>query len=186
MQIEFQLNGRPFSRDVRPDAMLMTVLREAGCASVKCGCETTNCGLCTVFVDDRPMLSCAYPAPRAQGKHIVTLEGLQDIAADFGAFLADQGADQCGFCNPGFVMNVIAMRRAFGLEAGSPLPSDDDIRDFLAGNLCRCTGYAGQTRAIRRYLTERVGCVASPDAPDAADTADMSDAPDTDGEVSRG
>lgn len=159
MQIKFQLNGRPLSRDVRPDSTLMTVLREAGCTSVKCGCETTSCGLCTVFVDDRPMLSCAYPAPRAQGKTIVTLEGLQDIAANFGAFLADQGADQCGFCNPGFVMNVIAMQRAFDLKPGSPMPSDDDIRGFLAGNLCRCTGYAGQTRAIRQYLSEWVGCV---------------------------
>ena len=79
-----------------------------------------------------------------------TLEGLQDEAAEFAGFIADQGADQCGFCNPGFVMNTIALLRE------NPDPSDDEIRAYLAGNLCRCSGYEGQLRGIRNYLDSRI------------------------------
>ena len=78
-----------------------------------------------------------------------TLEGLQEEAADFVGFIADQGAEQCGFCNPGFVMNTIALLRE------NHDPTDDEIRAYLAGNLCRCTGYVSQLRAIRKYLAEK-------------------------------
>ncbi len=90
-------------------------------------------------------------AARAAGHAVQTLEGLQEEAADFVGFIADQGADQCGFCNPGFVMNTIALLRE------NPDPTDDEIRAFLAGNLCRCTGYEGQLRGIRSYLDSRKG-----------------------------
>ena len=79
--------------------------------SVKRGCETSNCGLCTVFLDDKPVLSCSVLAARADGHKVTTLEGLQEEAAEFGAFIADQGAEQCGFCNPGFIMNALALFR---------------------------------------------------------------------------
>ena len=149
MIVSIQLNGKKIVDDISPDMTLFTFVREHGCYSVKCGCETTNCGLCTVFFDGKPILSCSMLAARADGHSIQTLEGLQEEAADFVGFIADQGADQCGFCNPGFVMNTIALLRE------NPDPTDDEIRAFLAGNLCRCSGYDGQLRGIRSYLNSR-------------------------------
>ena len=149
MTITIQLNGRPITADVSPDTLLLDFVRAQGCASVKCGCETAGCGLCTVFLDDVPVLSCSMLAARADGHTVTTLEGLQDEAAEFVGFIADQGADQCGFCNPGFVMNTIALLR------DNPDPTDDEIRAYLAGNLCRCSGYEGQLRGIRNYLNSR-------------------------------
>ncbi len=149
MEITLTLNGRRVSASVAPDTTLREVLVARGCHSVKCGCETSNCGLCTVFLDDTPILSCSMPAVRADGHTVTTLEGLQEEAAEFVGFIADQGAEQCGFCNPGFVMNTIALLRE------NPDPTDDEIRAYLAGNLCRCSGYEGQTRGIRAYLTAK-------------------------------
>ena len=149
MEIELKLNGRAITASVEADTVLLDFLREKGCLSVKRGCDTSNCGLCTVLMDGKPVLSCSTLAVRADGHEIHTLEGLQKEASDFVGFIADQGADQCGFCNPGFVMNTIALLRE------NPDPSDDEIRAFLAGNLCRCSGYDGQLRGIRNYLNSR-------------------------------
>ena len=151
MEIKLKLNGRPVSGHVDADTILLDFLREKGCLSVKRGCDTSNCGLCTVLMDGKPILSCSALAVRADGHEIFTLEGLQAEAQDFIGFIADQGADQCGFCNPGFVMNTIALLRE------NPDPTDDEIRAFLAGNLCRCSGYEGQLRGIRNYLNSRKG-----------------------------
>ena len=149
MEIDIRVNGRAVREQIEPDLLLIDFLRAHGCLSVKRGCETSNCGLCTVFLDDKPILSCSMLAARADGHSVTTLEGLQEEASDFVGFIADQGADQCGFCNPGFVMNTIALLRE------NPDPTDDDIRAFLAGNLCRCSGYEGQLRGIRNYLNQR-------------------------------
>ena len=149
MEITVLLNGKKRTVDVEADTVLFDLLRRLGCASVKCGCETSACGLCTVLLDDKPVLSCSMLAARADGHEVYTLEGLQEEAADFVGFIADQGAEQCGFCNPGFVMNTIALLRE------NPNPTDDEIRQFLAGNLCRCSGYEGQLRGIRNYLNQR-------------------------------
>jgi carbon-monoxide dehydrogenase small subunit len=149
MEITMILDGRKLTASVQPDTTLLDFVRAHGCASVKCGCETSGCGLCTVFLDDKPILSCSYLAVRADGHRVTTLEGLQDEAAEFVGFIADQGAEQCGFCNPGFVMNTIALLRE------NPDPTDDEIRAYLAGNLCRCSGYEGQTRGIRAYLNAK-------------------------------
>ena len=151
MEIKLKLNGRPVTGHVDADTILLDFLREKGCLSVKRGCDTSNCGLCTVLMDGKPILSCSALAVRADGHEIFTLEGLQAEAQDFIGFIADQGADQCGFCNPGFVMNTIALLRE------NPDPTDDEIRAFLAGNLCRCSGYEGQLRGIRNYLNSRKG-----------------------------
>ena len=151
MEIKLKLNGKPVSGHVDVDTILLDFLREKGCLSVKRGCDTSNCGLCTVLMDGKPILSCSALAVRADGHEIFTLEGLQEEAADFIGFIADQGADQCGFCNPGFVMNTIALLRE------NPDPTDDEIRSFLAGNLCRCSGYDGQLRGIRAFLDSRKG-----------------------------
>ena len=149
MEIKLKLNGRNIVASVEADTVLLDFLREKGCLSVKRGCDTSNCGLCTVLMDGKPILSCSTLAVRADGHEICTLEGLQKEASDFVGFIADQGADQCGFCNPGFVMNTIALLRE------NPDPTDEEIRAFLAGNLCRCSGYDGQLRGIRNYLNFR-------------------------------
>ena len=149
MEIKLKLNGKNIVASVEADTVLLDFLRDKGCLSVKRGCDTSNCGLCTVLMDGKPILSCSTLAVRADGHEICTLEGLQKEASDFVGFIADQGADQCGFCNPGFVMNTIALLRE------NPDPTDDEIRSFLAGNLCRCSGYDGQLRGIRNYLNSR-------------------------------
>ena len=149
MIVSMTLNGKKIAADISPDMTLYKFVREHGCYSVKCGCETTNCGLCTVFLDGKPVLSCAVLAARADGHKVETLEGLQKEAGEFGRFIADQGAEQCGFCNPGMIMNAIALFRE------NPEPTDDEIKRYLAGNLCRCSGYEGQLRGIHAFMEYR-------------------------------
>lgn len=151
MQIKLNLNGKPVSADIEADKLLIDFVREHGCYSVKRGCETSNCGLCTVLMDGVPVLSCSTLVARAAGHNIQTLEGLQEEAADFIEFIANQGAEQCGFCNPGLVMNTIALLRE------NPDPNDEEIKEYLAGNLCRCSGYEGQLRGIRDFLNFKKG-----------------------------
>ena len=151
MEIKVKLNGKMVADHIEPDMLLLDFCRAHHCKSVKRGCETSNCGLCTVWLDGKPVLSCNVLAARADGHEVTTLEGLQEEAKEFIGFIADQGADQCGFCNPGFVMNTIALLRE------NPDPTDDEIRAYLAGNLCRCSGYDGQLRGIRNYLNSRKG-----------------------------
>jgi carbon-monoxide dehydrogenase small subunit len=149
MKIRLWINAKLIEDDISPDTLLIDFLRSKGCYSVKRGCDTDNCGLCTVLLEGRPILSCSYLAVRANEKHVTTLEGVLEEAAEFGAFLADEGSEQCGFCSPGFIMNVIAMTK----ELTDPTISE--IQEYLAGNLCRCTGYQGQLRAIRNYLAQK-------------------------------
>ncbi|MBD9008425.1 MAG: (2Fe-2S)-binding protein [Clostridium sp.] len=146
MNITMTLNGKKISADIDADMLLIDFVRDHGCHSVKRGCETSNCGLCTVFLDEKPVLSCSVLAARADGRTVTTLEGLQEEAAEFGAFIADQGAEQCGFCNPGFIMNALALFRE------KEYPNEDEIKEHLAGNLCRCSGYEGQLRGIQAFL----------------------------------
>ena len=110
MQINLILNGTRVSVDVAADTLLLDLVRSQGCASVKRGCETSNCGLCTVFLEDKP------------------------------------GAEQCGFCNPGFIMNALALFRE------KEYPTEEEIKEYLSGNLCRCSGYEGQLRGILNFL----------------------------------
>lgn len=149
MEISLNLNGKNITDHIDADSLLIDFVRKHGCYSVKRGCETANCGLCTVLMDGKPVLSCSMLTARAAGHRIQTLEGLQEEAKEFVGFIADQGADQCGFCNPGFVMNTVALLRE------NPNPTDDEIRAYLAGNLCRCSGYEGQLRGIRAFLSSR-------------------------------
>ena len=146
MEITLTLNGKKLTRSLEADTILLDFLRNEGCYSVKRGCDTTNCGLCTVFMDDMPVLSCGLLVARAAGHKITTMEGLQKEAAEFGAFIADQGAEQCGFCNPGMIMNALALLRE------NPEPTEEEIKEFLAGNLCRCSGYEGQLRGIQNFI----------------------------------
>lgn len=146
MEIKLTLNGRSLTASIGADTLLIDLVRDHGCYSVKRGCETANCGLCTVLLDGTPVLSCSVLAARVAGRHVQTLEGLQEEAADFVGFIADQGAEQCGFCNPGMIMNAIALLRE------NSEPTEEEIKEFLAGNLCRCSGYEGQLRGIQNFI----------------------------------
>jgi len=146
MKINLWINDKAFESEVAPDTLLIDFLRANGFYSVKRGCETSNCGLCTVMMNGKPILSCSTLAARANGQDVTTIEGVQEEALEVGGFIADQGAEQCGFCSPGFIMNVISMKKEL------VDPSEEEIKKYLAGNLCRCTGYMGQARAIKNYL----------------------------------
>lgn len=146
MQVQIKVNGKLIKDDVSCDLLLIDFLRNHGCYSVKRGCETSNCGLCTVWMDEKPVLSCSILAARANNHSIVTLEGLHEEAKVFADFMANEGAEQCGFCSPGLIMNVLAMEKEL------KNPSEEEIKNYLAGNLCRCTGYMAQMRAITKYL----------------------------------
>ena len=149
MKIQLILNGKKLEEEISPDLLLIDFVRSHGCYSVKRGCETSNCGLCTVFLDEKPVLSCSVLAARADGHRVDTLEGLKEEAKEFGTFIANQGAEQCGFCNPGMIMNAIALFREI------PDPSEEEIKEYLAGNLCRCSGYEGQLRGILNFLEDK-------------------------------
>ena len=146
MKIQVLLNGKKVEADISPDMMLLDFVRAQGMKSVKRGCDTGNCGLCTVWLDDKPVLSCSTLAARANGKKVTTLEGVQKEAEEFSALLANEGADQCGFCSPGFIMAVLALKRE------NPNPTAQEMKEYLAGNLCRCTGYQSQYRALVKYF----------------------------------
>ena len=146
MQLETIINGHKTIWQLEADASLADVLRQEGYLSVRKGCDTSCCGLCTVWLEGKPVLSCTVPAFRAAGKEITTLEGVSEEAEAFAKVLAAEGAEQCGFCSPGFIMTVLAMKRELSQ------PSEEEILHYLTGNLCRCTGYMGQLRAVKIYL----------------------------------
>ena len=146
MKVKILLNGTMREAEISSDQLLIDFVRDHGCYSVKRGCETSGCGLCTVFLDDKPVLSCSILAARVDGHKVTTLEGLKEEAEEFGAFIADQGAEQCGFCNPGMIMNALALFRE------NEFPNEEEIKEYLAGNLCRCSGYEGQLRGIQNFL----------------------------------
>ena len=148
MQAGFNINNEIITREIDPDMTLQKFLRREHYYSVKCGCETSNCGACTVLLDGKPVLSCSIPAARAAGHQIETLEGLQKEAEEIGAYVADEGADQCGFCNPGYIITMIALFRQ------NEDPDDQTIREWLAGNLCRCTGYQKIIDAVEKVALE--------------------------------
>ncbi len=137
--IAFELNGQPAEVAARPGQRLLDLLRgPLRLTGTKEGCSEGECGACTVMVDGRPINSCLYPALEVDGCEVTTIEGLrvQDnrLSAAQQAF-ADAAGTQCGFCSPGMVLTAAA------LLAENTEPSDEQIRDALVGNLCRCTGY---------------------------------------------
>lgn len=146
MQIEILLNGKKVALDVKSDELLADSLRSHGVFSVRKGCNTTCCGLCTVWIDGAPVLSCSTLSIRTNGRNITTMEGVQKEADEFAQVLVAEGADQCGFCSPGFIMTVLAMKNEL------KNPTEKEIVHYLTGNLCRCTGYLGQLRAVKKYL----------------------------------
>ena len=137
--LAFTINGSAARLEVEPSARLIDVLREGlGLTGTKEGCGEGECGACTVIVDGRAVNSCLFPALEAEGKAVRTIEGLEGPERKLSPLqqaFVDRGAIQCGFCTPGMIMASQAL-----LER-NPDPSDDEIREALAGTLCRCTGY---------------------------------------------
>ena len=146
MQIEVTINDKLVTWDVANDEFLADTLRAHGLLSVKKACETSCCGLCTVWIEGKSMLSCSILSSRVHGKKVTTIEGVSKAAEEFAQVLSAEGAEQCGFCSPGFIMNVLAMKNEL------VNPSEEEIIHYLTGNLCRCTGYMGQLRAVKTYL----------------------------------
>jgi aerobic-type carbon monoxide dehydrogenase small subunit (CoxS/CutS family) len=145
MRLELVVNGRPFVSEVEPQELLLDVLRERiGLTGAKRSCDVQACGACTVLVDGRPVSSCCFLAADAEGRHVLTVEGLAE-RPEFDRLedaFTRHAALQCGFCTPGMLMTVAAL-----LETGE-LSSVDEIKHALAGNLCRCTGYRGIVDAV--------------------------------------
>lgn len=146
MKITLTMNDKLVTWEIEKDEFLADTLRAHGFLSVKKACETSCCGLCTVWMEDKSVLSCTILSVRAHGKKITTIEGVQKEAEEFARVLTAEGSEQCGFCSPGFIMNVLAMKNEL------VNPSEEDIIHYLTGNLCRCTGYMGQLRAVKTYL----------------------------------
>lgn len=146
VRIVLTINNRSREVEILPGQVLYDVLKSCGISSVKKGCGTANCGVCTVLLDGKPIPSCSYLAARADGRSITTIEGVQEEAELIGSMLNVEGAVQCGFCTPGLLLTVIAMK------AELENPTEEEIKNYLVGNLCRCTGYQGQLIAIKRYM----------------------------------
>lgn len=146
MQIEVTINKKKVVLDVAPDELLADTLRAYGMFSIRRACDTSNCGLCTVWLEGKPVLSCSILSFRVNGKSITTIEGVQKEAGELASFITAEGADQCGFCSPGFIMTVLAMKNEL------KNPTEEEIKHYLTGNLCRCTGYMGQLRAVKKYM----------------------------------
>jgi aerobic carbon-monoxide dehydrogenase small subunit len=143
--VTITVNGRMHARDVEPRLLLVHFLREAGLTGTKIGCDTSQCGSCTVLMDGVAVKACTTLAVQADGGAVTTIEGLADhgqLTALQEAFWTTHGL-QCGFCTPGMVFAAHEILRAH------PDPSEEDIRHGLEGNLCRCTGYQNIIRAVQ-------------------------------------
>ncbi len=143
-KIEITVNGRRRSLTVKPNDLLINVIRkDLHLTGTKYGCGIGECGACTVLLEGKPVLACLMLAASANGKTITTVEGLGDEKLDpvQEAFI-DHGAIQCGFCTPGMVVTAKAL-----LEE-NPNPTEDEIKDYIRGNICRCTGYVGIIKAV--------------------------------------
>ncbi len=144
------VNGEDRRVKVKPNELLLNVIREdLGFTGAKYGCGTGECGACTILLDGKPVLSCLTLAVTADGKDIITIEGIADETLDKiqQAFL-DEGAIQCGYCTPGMIL------MAKDLLDDDPNPSEEDIREQIKGNLCRCTGYTNIVEAIKSCAKE--------------------------------
>jgi len=152
--IDFIVNGRAYSIDVEPDMRLIDVLRyKLGLTGVKEGCGEGECGACTIIMDGEAVNSCLVMAVQARGKKIITIEGLEkngELDPLQKAFI-ENGAVQCGYCTPGMIMSAKA------LLLKNPNPTEEEIREAIAGNICRCTGYNNIVKAIKSVSNNNDG-----------------------------
>ena len=156
MKTKFKVNGKKVELDVEPRRLLVSVLREdLGLTGTHIGCDTTNCGACAVLVDGKVIKSCTMLAVQANGKEILTIEGLAkdgELHPVQRAFLEKHGL-QCGFCTPGMIMT------SYWILSQNKDKDEEEIKRLLSGNLCRCTGYHGIVEAVKyaRMLMEKEG-----------------------------
>ena len=146
MEIEITINGRKRRFDVEPNKLLLNLVRDdLHLTGTKYGCGIGECGACTVHLDGEAVLSCMVLAVDADGRTVETIEGVADVnnLDPVQEAYIEEGAIQCGFCTPGFIMTTKA------LLAESPNPSEAEIREYLKGNYCRCTGYVNIVRAVQ-------------------------------------
>lgn len=151
MLIRFRLNGRAVEVDVPPGRRLLDLLRQdLGLTGTKEGCGEGECGACTVLVDGKPRLSCLTAAIQVEGKEVLTIEGLAKNGKlhPLQKALVETAGVQCGFCTPGFIM------AAYALLLENPRPTREEVRAWLSGNLCRCTGYEQIVEAVLKAAEE--------------------------------
>ena len=146
MLVKFNLNGLDVEYIIKPGEYLLDTLRAQGIKSVKKGCDGSACGVCTVLVDDKPVLSCSVLTATVEGKRVTTVEAIQEEAAALSECFSREGADQCGYCNAAYALMIHALKKE------NPHPTDEEIKDYMVGNLCRCTGYQSQQKAVKAYL----------------------------------
>ncbi len=148
LPVEVSVNGRRYGAIVEPRLTLADYLREkCGLTGTHLGCEHGACGACTVLLDGQAVRSCLIFAVQADGQDVTTVEGIADSDGELSAVQAamrDCHGLQCGFCTPGFVTSITALLR------DNPTPTDEEIREGLSGNFCRCTGYQGIVNAVKR------------------------------------
>ena len=152
MKVSFSVNGTEVGGDVEPRTLLVDFLRnDLGLTGTHVGCDTSQCGACVVHVDGRSIKSCTLLAVQAEGAQVTTIEGLADgdtLHPMQAAFREEHGL-QCGFCTPGMIMSAI------DLLQNNAQPTAEEIRDWLEGNLCRCTGYHNIVKSIQTAATSR-------------------------------
>lgn len=153
MRVNIKINGKSHFVEIEPGEMLLETLRKIGYKGVKHACSTASCGACTVQVDGKAVLSCSTFTAAVDGHEIKTIEGFSDevVLSEIQNALLEEGASQCGFCIPGLVVTAEALLNE------NPDPSQEEILEYLKGNLCRCTGYESQTRAIIKAAKARRG-----------------------------
>ena len=146
MLVQVTINGEKREADVEPRLLLVHMIRDVlRLTGTHIGCDTTHCGACTILLDGRPVKSCTLFAVQAQGKELMTVEGLEQngkLHPLQEGFVAEHGL-QCGYCTPGMLMTSYAFLQK------NPSPSEDDIRWAISGNLCRCTGYVNIVKAVQ-------------------------------------
>jgi len=146
MHIQLSINGEKYEADVEPRLLLVHLIREnLRLTGTHIGCDTTHCGACTVLMDGRPVKSCTVFAVQANGKQLMTVEGLEQdgkLHPLQASFMSEHGL-QCGYCTPGMLMTSYAFLQKH------PKPSEDEIRTAISGNLCRCTGYVNIVKAVQ-------------------------------------
>jgi len=150
--VSLTVNGIVHSLPADPARRLSEILRDGlGLQGTKVGCDAGDCGACTVLLDDAPVCACLTPLGQAAGRQVETIEGQNDTALQR-AFLR-HGAAQCGICTPGMVMSAAALLKE------NPTPSEAEIRAYLEGNICRCTGYHNIVKAIMAASGQDVGAI---------------------------
>jgi len=158
-QVSMTVNGKPASGDVEGRTLLVEFIREnLGLTGTHVGCDTSQCGTCVVHVDGKAVKACTMFAAEAEGAEVTTIEGMAAPDGSLGTLqqaFQDHHGLQCGFCTPGMVMSAAALLK------DNPSPSEAEIRDYLEGNICRCTGYHNIIKAIMAASGQDVSTIAA-------------------------